>query len=466
MTNMLIRNVKKDTLDKIHHGIVKVLSEKGIRFENEQAREVFAAHGARIENDVVYITEELLNKALSTVPKSFVLKGRESRYDVEVGNGKPVFCPAYGPVYVSRHNERRLGLAEDLIAFSKLTQNSEVLNIMNPYVLTPTDVPSDKLYLLQQAACLKYGAKPNMLMTAGYQVTKECIKLVKSINSHSPDDYVAVGLISSLSPLAYDESMAGAIIALAEEKQPIILGCYGLLGATAPITFMGALITTQAEALAGIILAQLISPGVPCLTGNVSGGSDMRFITPAIGSAEECKFATYTKALADYYGFPCRGGGALSDANQMDYQAGSESMMVMYTTLAAEMDYIIHAVGILDSFNIIGYEKFLLDEQTIETITYALTESPTDDESFALDLIKEVPHGAQYIEHEHTYMNMREAQYNPKLSLRGYYDVWEKEGAPTLLDQVNIALDKRLAEFTLPELDDEKTALLDKLLKF
>lgn len=460
---ILQKNIDKATLETLHQHIIKVLSKKGVKFQHAKACEMFADHGARVEGDIVYISEELLNKALSTVPSSFTVKGREPQYDVEIGAGTPVFCPAYGPVFVLRNNKRHLGLHEDLLAFAKLTQSSTALDIMNPYVLTPTDIPVDKLLMYQQAVCLKYGAKPTMSITAGYEATKAALQLTKAINSRHADDYVAIGLLNALSPLSYDETMVGAIFALAEEKQPMVIGCYGLPGATVPASFTGALITTTAEILAGIVLAQLLTPGVPCLTGNVSGSTDMRFITPAIGSPESARFAVFTKALSEYYGIPCRGGGSFTDAKEVDYGAGSDSALSMLSTMAAGMDYIIHAVGILDSFNIVGYEKFILDEQSIAMIKCLLKDCTLDADSIAMDVIMEVPHGGQSLEHTHTLEHMHEL-YAPALSLRGYYEPWQQAGAISLMEQANKAIDERLATYQLPELDAEKTALLDKYL--
>ncbi len=462
---ILQRNICQDELKSIHKAIVKVLSEKGMKLGYDRALEVFAKHGAKVEGDIVFISEELLMKALSTVPKQFVIKGREEKYDVEIGTGKTAFCPAYGPVFVSRYGERRNGIKDDLIAFSKLTQSSKVLDLMNPYVLTPTDVEDEKLLMCQQAACLKYGAKPNMVISAGYEITKSCIDLVKQINGHGvEDEMVCAGNISALSPLAYDETMLGSIFALAEAKQPLILSCMGMLGASSVMSSMSMLVTTMAESLTGVVLAQLISPGVPCVTGNVSSGSDMRYITPTIGSAEYCKNEIYAKAVSDFYGIPCRGGGAVCDANETDYEAGSESALTLFSGLAAGQDMVIHAVGILDSFNIIGYEKFALDEQLIEISQHVLKNEKVDAESIAHEVIMEIPHAGQYIMHEHTYENMHTAQYNPALSHRGYYDTWESNGSQSLLEQVNIAIDERLNAFTMPKLSEEKANILDSYL--
>ena len=69
--------------------------------------------------------------------------------------------------------------------------------------------------------------------------------------------------------------------------------------------------------------------------------------------------------MADYYKMPCRSGGSLSDAKDLDYQTGAESMLVLNATYESGVDLILHACGIMGSFNIFSYEKYMLDEDTL-----------------------------------------------------------------------------------------------------
>jgi trimethylamine--corrinoid protein Co-methyltransferase len=138
--------------------------------------------------------------------------------------------------------------------------------------------------------------------------------------------------------------------------------------------------------------------------------------------------------------------------------------MVMLATLASGMDFIIHACGILDSFNIIGYEKFMLDEQIIMAAQHMLADLKLDDHAFGLEAIMSVEHGGQYLVTAHTVKNMRKALFVPGLSLHGGYGVWVKAGRKTLTELAREAVKKRLETYTQPPLEPESSALVEKYL--
>ena len=60
-----------DDVEKIHESTLRVLKEVGVEFKHEEVLDVFKKHGARVENSIVYLDEDIINNALQTVPKSF-----------------------------------------------------------------------------------------------------------------------------------------------------------------------------------------------------------------------------------------------------------------------------------------------------------------------------------------------------------------------------------------------------------
>ena len=68
-------------------------------------------------------------------------------------------------------------------------------------------------------------------------------------------------MVNANSPLQLDDLMCRGIIDFARLGQMMILTPFTLAGAMAPITLPGALAQQNAEALAGIALAQLVRPG-------------------------------------------------------------------------------------------------------------------------------------------------------------------------------------------------------------
>ena len=68
-------------------------------------------------------------------------------------------------------------------------------------------------------------------------------------------------IINTNSPLQLDIPMAEGLIAMAEHGQCNVITPFTLAGAMSPVTIAGALAQQHAEAMAGIVLAQIVRPG-------------------------------------------------------------------------------------------------------------------------------------------------------------------------------------------------------------
>jgi trimethylamine--corrinoid protein Co-methyltransferase len=90
------------------------------------------------------------------------------------------------------------------------------------------------------------------------------------------DRAVTVGLINSLSPLGYSTEMLDALIEYTKARQPVVIAALAMAGSTGPVTLAGLLAMQSAELLAGIVLTQWISPGIPVVFGSTSTNIDMK----------------------------------------------------------------------------------------------------------------------------------------------------------------------------------------------
>ena len=81
----LLRSTVDDTaaVERLQAATLEILERVGVCFPCEPALEVFRRHGADVDGDgVVRLTPELVERALATAPRSFVLGGREPRFDL------------------------------------------------------------------------------------------------------------------------------------------------------------------------------------------------------------------------------------------------------------------------------------------------------------------------------------------------------------------------------------------------
>ena len=71
-------------ISTVQEGTLKLLQEVGVHFPSPRAQEIFADFGAEVDRstNIVRIPPDLVKKAISTAPRSFVLGGREERFDM------------------------------------------------------------------------------------------------------------------------------------------------------------------------------------------------------------------------------------------------------------------------------------------------------------------------------------------------------------------------------------------------
>lgn len=434
----------RSEVEKIHEATLYLLGKIGVEFENKSALQIFKDHGAKVEGKKVFINRDLLERKINEVPGSFLLQARAPEKNILVGGTEPVFAPAYGPLYVRDGSTRRLALYSDFLNFTRLVETSDILQIANPNICVCQDVPPERRNMYQLAVCLKHSSKPLMGLTSGALVSEECINVVQNFLGYY-DQNILLGVISPISPLQYDCSMIEAIMVYAQKSQPLLFSTCSMPGATSPATVASTLVVNNAEILAGIVLSQLICPGLPVIYGNTSVSCDLRYITPAIGSPETGLISMATAALGRYYGIPSRSGGSLTDSKLVDIQAGVESLLTLLPSLIAGVDFILHACGIIESFLTIDYDKFIVDEEIIRTARRLMQSFTIDKQTINLELIKKGGPGANYISETHTFENFKREFYYSRFFSRETFNIWEKKGAPTICEKAREDLNQRVS---------------------
>jgi len=264
---------------------------------------------------------------------------------------------------------------------------------------------------------------------------------------------VTIGLINSLSPLGYSREMLAALMEYARWRQPVIIAALVMAGSTGPITLAGVLMQQNAELLAGITLTQLISPGTPVVYGSTSTNIDMKTGALAIGSPELSLVVAATAQMAHHYGLPCRSGGALTDANSPNAQAGFESMLGLLTTVNSGVDFVLHAAGILSSYLAFSYEKFVLDDEMCGMVRRFRRGIAVTPETLAYDIIAKVGPGGSFLVEPHTVKRCRSEFWQPAVCNREGLEAWQVGERQDAVARAHQRWQKLLAEHEDPPLD-------------
>ncbi|HEY54078.1 MAG TPA: trimethylamine methyltransferase [Caldilineae bacterium] len=443
-------------IDLIHQTSLKLLDEVGVLFPNDEALDIFRERGVRTDGEKVFFSEKQVMDALATAPEQFILHARNPSRSVTIGDGESVFAPGYGaPLIVDMETGARAATMADYHNLAKLAQALPNMDVSGHMIVEPDDVPAESAHLHMLLANMLHSDKPFMGSTEGTLGARHTMEMTRILCGEKKDGRaMTIGLVNSLSPLSYAPDMIEAIIEYARWRQALIIAPGVMAGSTGPITLAGVLALSNAEALAGLVLAQLVGPGVPVVYGGASSHMDMQTGNMSIGGPEVRQKIAAQVQLARHYGLPARGGGALTDANAPDAQAGYESMLSLCTTVSSGVDFVLHAAGILSSYLAFSYEKFILDDEMCGMVRRTQRQVIVDAETLAYDVIASVGPGGNYLTEDHTFERCRTEFWLPDVGDRGGLHAWMNSGR----ERADVRAQRRwqalLAEHEDPALDE------------
>lgn len=440
----LIEIWSPEEVKAVHEASLRVLEEVGLIYNSDEAIEFLATlPGARVDRGEhrAWFSGQLVEDLVAKVPAQFTLRARNPARSVVVGNDTCINIPTNGAPYaIDLDRGRRLSTREDAITFIKLSHVLDAIDVVAPRTVEMQDVELILRPAVEVYTGFAYTDKPIRGNVAlGREGVRDTLEIARIV--FGDDDPAKGGLlyngVNPISPLLYDERMCSAIIALAEAGQPMVVNPAAMAGITSPITLAGTMVQQNAEILGGIVLAQAVRPGVPMAYGMISTIGDMLKGQPAYGSPESALCIAAGAQLARFYKLPVRAGGSLTESKVPDFQAGLEGMLTTLYTVFCRTHINWHAVGMLDSFLMTSFEKFVMDAEILGYVERLVQGIPVNEETIAFEVIKEVGPMGMFLTADHTMANWRNAAYRPLLADRTGYHDWEKAGAADMYRRAN-----------------------------
>lgn len=427
--------ISKNQMYSVHEASLDILANTGVIFHSEDALELFKKHGAKVDGEIVYINEKMVDAAIESAPSTYCHSARNSAQDILVGERqkKHVFSGIYGSVYVLDPEEgRRLGLMDDYINFIKLFQATDLVTVVGGLQVEPSDADPQKKFFQMFHQILKHTDKSVWGFPGSREDIRNMFKMVSIANGlgDGPLTKSLVGTaICPLSPLRYTSTHAETILAYSEQNQPLYFNSCIMAGVSGPISLMGTVTLMNAEILAGIVMTQLVRPGAPAVYEPGGTVADLKSGVYTGGGPESNLMIIAGLQMAlDMYHLPTRIMGGLSDAKMVDYQAGAETIQNVMMPMLAGAHFLNNALGNMDGQMTTSFEKYILDVETLERVLRVLRGIDDIDQDLSLDIIKEVGHNAGYLMHPSTFKNFK-SRWRPRTSIWDDYLKWERKGS-------------------------------------
>ena len=450
--------LSSDQLHAIHEGSLRIIEDIGIEFINDEAKAILREAGCEVatDTDCVRMSPTLVMQHIKNAPSEFDIVPRNTARTLHIGGNAMVFCGVGSPPNCADlERGRRVGDQRSFRDLIKLVQYFNCIHAHAGYPVEPVDIHPSVRHLECLYDQLTLSDKVVHAYSLGSVMIEDAMEMVRLAAGLSEEDFSAAPHmftnINSSSPLKHDYLMLDGAMRAARRGQMVIITPFTLSGAMAPVTIDGAVMQQNAEALAAIVLLQLVRPGTPVVYGSFTSNVDMKSGAPAFGTPEYMRATQMSGQMARFYNLPLRASNACA-ANCSDAQATWESVFSLWACVASRTNVVYHAAGWLEGGLCAGYEKFILDCETLQQISVYMQRTEIDTEA-ALEAIQEVGSRGHFFAASHTQARYKTAFYQPFLSDWSNFESWQERGSLQTPERAHKLWQAILDTFEPPPID-------------
>ena len=314
-------------LEKLKGGTLRLLDEVGVHVPSHRALDILADHGARVdmEKEIVRIPPDLVRKAMSTAPRSFVLGAREERLDLLLDGSRSYLATDGTGVHVIdlETREKRASRKEDVAMMARVCDALPMIGFYWPMVSAQDYGRTAPLHqchagLTNTLKHVRGGMTvPPELAPYVVEMATAVAGSAESLRRRPP----ICANFCSIAPLAQDGHSLESALTYAEAGIPISFMAMPTMGSTAPATPLGALVMGDAEVVSGMVLVQLAFPEAPVFHSNYI--SLMHPRTGGYVADLPIPLSWMAVQMAHAWGVPSLGGGSVSiDDTELKWNAG------------------------------------------------------------------------------------------------------------------------------------------------
>ena len=445
----------------------QLMLKPGIKVQNAEARRLLAEAGAQVDEEsmVVRIPEQIVVKALETVPRVFHLYDYEGNPKIQYGGDAVHFDPGSSgiSVLIPETLEHKTAETEDLLRVIKIAESLPQYDAQSTAVVCH-DVPKDIHDLYRLYLVMMYSKKPIVTGAFTNQTVHAMIDML-AIFSGGRDNLRskprAIFDACPSPPLIWSNFGAGQLIELARAGVPAEIVSMPLAGAAAPVTLLGAVTQHAAECLSGITIHQLAHAGSPIVWGGAPAIFEMRKGGTPYGAIETAMIDSSYAQVGKALGLPTHTYLGATDTKVLDMQAGMDSTMGFLVGALSGIN-MISGAGMLDSLLCQSPEKLVIDAEGIAMAKRMLKGMLVQSETLATEFFEGVNFkGGDFLKQKVTMKLFPKEQYMPtKIIDRDSIRGWKEAGSLDTFERARVHVKELLASYTRPVLDPNHEAEL------
>ncbi|HOW64593.1 MAG TPA: trimethylamine methyltransferase family protein [Verrucomicrobiota bacterium] len=467
--NPAVSLLRIEQIQALHEASLKILSDTGIMIHHPEILKLVEGTGARVETSrpIAHFSESLVMNSLQIVGKKYVLNGRDPARVARFNDGDLVQLSSPGQYrWLDLHTERvrpaTLQDARDAIRLADALPNINFVGAM----AQPAEISEKYREVVLTAELSKGTTKPTMAWTHNGKTARYVLEIYRTLVGGEKalrERPMTEAFLEPISPLQLPNDGLDMVLEFAAAGQPVSVGPMAMTSGTAPATLAATLAQENAEILAGIVVTQLIAPGIPMKYGGIPHILDPRTSICSFGSPEQALMGMAMVAMGKHYGLPIYINVGLTDAKVLDAQAGIEKATTLVLGALAGADMFGHA-GICGPDHAGSLAWLMADNEVMAYVKRVVRGFGIAPGDFATDVIQAVGPAGSFLAEDHTIKNYRRELWMPGPAwTRQVYGAWEEGGRTSMGDRLRTEVERILSTHTVPEMDAALAREIDRI---
>jgi trimethylamine--corrinoid protein Co-methyltransferase len=424
--------LSREDIERIHTSTLDIIETVGVRFPSEKVLKLWEAYGASVNRDtmVVKIPGHIVEDAIKNAPTIYTLAARKPEQDLPL-DGNHVFLGTDGcgvEVIDLTTGKRRRSCLQDVSEIARIADFTEQV-AFHWVAVSAQDYPPETRSLYELKAIWENSTKhvqtESVYSEAEALAAVEMAAVIAGSRATLRERPILSAVQCTLSPLAQDGGCLEAALVFAEAGIPIGFMTMASCVSNAPATLAGNLVVGNAEVISALALIQLVYPGAKVYYAAAQTAMDLRTGAYTGGGPEDFLFGAASNLIADYYNIPLSMGSFATGAKEPNWQAGIDNSLSTFMASISTSDMLL-GVGLLHGSLIWSYAQMLMDCEIFDIIHKMMAGIIIDEENLALDTIRSVGPGGNFLTQKHTIKHMREL-WVPKYMDRRPYNIWEEK---------------------------------------
>lgn len=442
-----LKLLSTDAIKDVDDNSCVILEKVGINIKNTEALLLLKDAGCKVDSDknIAHIPRNVIKECLGKTASILKLYDRNGENEQTIGMDNTVFNPGSSAVYFSDHKtgEIRHALSKDLVDLVRLVDGLRYIRAQSTAIV-PSEAPKEISDLYRLYLVLKNSTKSiitGAFTKKGLVDMKRLLEVVAGGEDHLREKPMAIFDVCPSSPLVWGDTACQNLIDCARFGIPAEIIPAPQMGATSPITLAGTLVQSNAEFLSGLVISQLVNPGVPIIYGGSPTTFDMKHLSSCLGSIENMMVACAASEVAKYYKLPCHAYLGLSDSKTLDVQSGIETSSGIILGALAGVN-VVSGPGMLAFENCQSLEKLVIDN-IICGMALRLTEGiDAEIETYGLESISKVGPGGHYLGEKHTREWLQKEHFMPPDIIdRLTLEAKQKQGSRDIVSKARMVVD-------------------------